>query len=86
MATKLATVFFLIIFKLSMVTVQIYKPISLDYYGIPQGSMLGPLFHSFYATPLLSVISKYPGVLSHFNTNKIFSFFTKTSVFLVIKS
>ena len=31
-------------------------------YGILQSSMLGPLLHFLYATPLLSVISNHPGI------------------------
>ena len=35
-------------------------------YGIPQGSLLGPLLNSLYTYPLLSVISNHPGIQCHF--------------------
>ena len=41
------------------------QPVLLEY-GVPQGSVLRPILYSLYATPLLSVISKYSRICSHF--------------------
>ena len=35
-------------------------------YGVPQGSVLGPLFYSLYKVPLHSIISKYTGLHCHY--------------------
>ena len=52
------------------------QPVLLEF-GIPQGSVLGPLLNSLYTTPLYSIISKYPGICCHFyadNTQMYISF------------
>ena len=65
------------------------QPVLLKYGG-PQGSVLGPLLYSLYTTPLLSVISKYPGIRSHFyadHTQIYLSFSPEvTTVFSSIES
>ena len=41
------------------------QPVPLEF-GLPTGSVLGPLLYSLYTTPLHSIISKYPGIRCHF--------------------
>ena len=52
-----------------VVTSKLKSQLNLLEYGVPQGSMLGPLLYSLYTTPLLSVISNYPGIQCHFYAN-----------------
>ena len=58
--------------------------------GVPQESLLGSLLYSLYTTPLLSVKSKYPGILSPFYADYIqiyLSFSPElTTVFTIIES
>ena len=58
------------------------QPILLEY-GVSQGGVLGPLLYSLCTTPLLSVISKYPGIHCHFyaDDTHIFIFFTGTNYY-----
>ena len=44
------------------------QPVLLEF-GIPQGSVLGPLLYSLYTTPLPSIISKYSDIRCHFNAD-----------------
>ena len=44
------------------------QPVLLEF-GIPQGSVLGPLLYSLYTTLLYSIISKYSGICCHFYTD-----------------
>ena len=71
-----------------------YKSLSiLLEYGVPQGSVLGPLLYSLYntrPTPLLSAISKYTEIRSHFyaDDTRIYLSFSPevTSGFSLIES
>ena len=38
-------------------------------YGLPQGSVLGPILFSLYTTPLSKVIQNHPGISFHFYTD-----------------
>ena len=65
------------------------QPILLEY-GVPRGSVLIPILYSLYTTPLLSVISKFPRIRSHFyadDTQIYLSFSPEvTTVFSLIES
>ena len=52
-------------FQTVITTASKSNPVLLEY-GVPQGSMLGPLLYSLYTTPLHSILSKYPGLRCHF--------------------
>ena len=64
-------------------------PVLFDY-GVQLGSVLGPILYSLYTTTLLFVISKYPGIRSHFyaDDTQIYLFFSPelTTIFSLIKS
>ena len=38
-------------------------------YGVPQGSVLGPILFSLYTTPLSKVIQSHPGISFQFYTD-----------------
>ena len=44
------------------------------YYGVPQGSVLGPVIFSFYILPLKNIISNFPSVKYHIFADDIQSY------------